>query len=381
MRPGSHDQPPSPASTQASTPLSYTAHDLSSPTVVLDAFTQTTPTYTPVHTPAYTPSHTPLATSRASSDTWVSECGCDDLASLEPCASSLALSGTEDDYDDDDDDDEWSPEVSVSSSSPPPTPASPTRDDDSSLSLSESLDTLDLNGESGIGTVSTRPSISPRPTAALDLSGSNLSSEDTGLENSFERQIRRYIPHGRGSRESDHYRRRRARSRHTEQWVRLEDQTTQTDPDPPLTASYAEGSSQDSLRESNEMMGGLCDPRLVRHTHSEPRLHAGTPGNGQLRGVCSEAALPPLPYTPRTSFAPSAPTLPTLTEDKPPIGPGRVSRPRYLPLVSPEHTQASSPGKACSAPALETRPLPHAHTPATTPSEDSSGEAPTVSRI
>ncbi|KAG7168198.1 hypothetical protein Hamer_G016832, partial [Homarus americanus] len=367
--------PPSPLSTPASTPVSTAAHDLSfSSTVVFDAFTQTTP------------APTPPPASRASSDTWLSEYGCDDLASMEPCASSLALSATEDDYGEDyvDDDDDWSRDGSLSSSSPPPTPASMPRDD-SSLSLSESLDTLDLNGESGIGTVSTRPSVSPHPHVTLDLSGSNLSSEDTGLENSFERRIRRYIPHNRSGRESEHsshYRPRRPRPRHHEQWVRREDQTTQTDPEPPTLAHSIDEDSHDSYRESNETLegsrGGSVE-RMVRHTHSEPRLDSAIiPVAGVLRGVYSEAALPPLPlhHSSRTPFTPSAPTLPTLTEDKPPKAPSKPTRPRHLSLVSPNHQ--SSPGKACSAPTLETRPAqPHAaHTPATTPSEDSSGETP-----
>ncbi|XP_071534393.1 uncharacterized protein [Panulirus ornatus] len=363
---------PSPLSTPASTPLSTATQDLSvTPTVVLDACTQTTPMPTP-----------PPA-SRASSDTWLSECGCDDQVSMEPCVSSLALSATEDDYGEDDDDDDWSAGASLSSSSPPPTPASMPRDD-SSLSLSESLDTLDLNGESGIGTVSTRPSVSPHPHVTLDLSGSNLSSEDTGLENSFERQIRRYIPHNRSGRETEHglhYRRRRPRPRQQEQWVRREDQTTQTDPEPPQFSLSIEEDSHDSFRESNETLEqgrGRSEGQLVRHTHSEPRLDAPTtPMAGVLRGVCSEVTLPPLPL-PRASFTPSAPALPTLTEDKPPKAPCKPSRPRHLPLVSPH--QQGTPGKACSAPTLETRSPPShtAHTPATTPSEDSSGETPAL---
>ncbi|XP_066990642.1 serine-rich adhesin for platelets-like isoform X1 [Macrobrachium rosenbergii] len=378
----------SPSSTPTSTGSS------TAPTVVLDAFTQTTPT------------PTPQSASRASSVTWLSECGCDDLASIEPCASSLALSITEDDYGDDDDDedddeeDDWSEGGSLSSSSsPPPTPASMPRDD-SSLSLSESLDTLDINGESGIGTVSTRPSVSPPSHAhhTLDLSGSNLSSEDTGLENSFERQIRRYIPNSSSrpaARESDHaqhYRRRRPRPRHHEQWVRREDQMTQTDPHPPTpphgAAEDSSPSRESILQDSNETLersrGGSEERMVVRHTHSEPHLDATlTPLGGSLRGVCSEAALPPIPtsHSARSAFTPSAPTLPTLTEDKPPMAPlnSKPPRPRHLSLCS-SHPPQHSPGKACSAPVLESKQQNAytQHTPATTPSEDSSGEAPVL---
>ncbi|KAK8404915.1 hypothetical protein O3P69_001488 [Scylla paramamosain] len=358
----------SPPSTPASTPS--TQDGPSPPTVVLDAFTQTSP------------APSPPSASRASSDAFLSECGCDDHTSLEPCPSSLALTVSEDDYDEDDDeddDDDWSADESVSSSSPPHTPASLPHDD-SSLSLSESLDTLGLNGESGIGTVSTRPSDSPRPIPALDLSGSNLSSEDTGLENSFERQIRRYIPApSSGARTSGEvYRRRRPRPRAPEQWVRRENQTTQTDPEPPATAR----SPQDDVREYGEHLarGRGREVRVVRHTHSEPRLDTSlTPLAGLLRDVCSEAALPPLPsHSPRPSLTPSVPILPTLTEDKPPIAPNtRICRPRHLSLSSSPHHHHST---ARSAPTLETRWLPPAAlTPATTPSEDSSGEAPMLS--
>ena len=360
----------SPPSTPVSTPSTHDGP--SPPTVVLDAFTQTSP------------APSPPSASRASSDAWLSECGCDDHTSLELCPSSLALTVSEDDYeedcDDDDDDDGWSEDGSVSSSSPPHTPASLPHDD-SSLSLSESLDTLGLNGESGIGTVSTRPSDSPRPIPPLDLSGSNLSSEDTGLENSFERQIRRYIPaSSSGGRTSGEvYRRRRPRARAPEQWVRREHQTTQTDPEPHSNAR----TPQEDARECGEPLGrgrGGRELRIVRHTHSEPHLDTSlTPLAGLLRDVCSEAALPS--HTPRPSLTPSVPILPTLTEDKPPIGPyTRVSRPRHLSLSSSPHHHHH--GKACSAPALETRWLPPAAlTPATTPSEDSSGETPVSSSL
>ncbi|XP_076055678.1 rhoGTPase activating protein isoform X2 [Oratosquilla oratoria] len=353
---------------------------------VLDAATQTSP----------------LSASRASSVTWLSECGCDDDASLEPCVSSLALSGAEDELDvceddEDDDEDDWSVGASLSSS-PPHTPASMTRDD-SSLSLSESLDNLDFNAESGIGTVSTRPSVSPTGRGHnLDLSGSNLSSEDTGLETSFERKIRRYIPNPRGSgRDSDRgqqyrsqqYRRRRAKVRTSEQWVRCEDQTTQTDPEPGIVGHPCEGEDQQRSRDSFE---GLVSPTAetpsssqgkqpaFRHTHSESHLDALTSCRPSLRGVSSEAALPQASQS--RMLTPSAPTLPTLTEDKPPRAPSRGCahpRPRHLPII-PDHTCSPHPSKASSAPVLDSRVSRKTGqpslTPATTPSEDSSGETP-----
>ncbi|XP_063871453.1 uncharacterized protein LOC135106399 [Scylla paramamosain] len=221
----------------------------------------------------------------------------------------------------------------------------------------------------------------PRPIPALDLSGSNLSSEDTGLENSFERQIRRYIP--------------APQLWSSHQWRSVQTAAT-TDPAPQSSGCDAKTkphrptlsrpatarSPQDDVREYGEHLarGRGREVRVVRHTHSEPRLDTSlTPLAGLLRDVCSEAALPPLPsHSPRPSLTPSVPILPTLTEDKPPIAPNtRICRPRHLSLSSSPHHHHST---ARSAPTLETRWLPPAAlTPATTPSEDSSGEAP-VSR-
>lgn len=143
-----------------------------------------------------------------------------DNMSLDPYESSMVFSATEDDTDagdeqddeSDEEDDEWW--VESLSSSPPPTSATPTSlaRGNSSPSLSESLDTLDdLNDESGLGTTSTRPSVSPPPNNIIlsssppeptknlpycrniERSTSNLSSEDTGVDVTIDRKVRRTL--------------------------------------------------------------------------------------------------------------------------------------------------------------------------------------------
>ena len=158
----------------------------------------------------------------------VSSCWISDNASMDPYASSMIFSVTEDsdpggegDNDSDgalDGDDGWSSSTSSSCSSHSrvtPT-AFPHGDEESSPSLSESLDTLDLNDESGLGTTSTRPSVSPPPITgilsssppeeissvklivppnyrSMERSTSNLSSEDTGVDVSLSRKVRRTL--------------------------------------------------------------------------------------------------------------------------------------------------------------------------------------------
>ena len=356
-------------------PLTSEAFPIQNPITLLDVSTQTSPS-------------SPTLPSRASSITWLSECEYDG-ASLEMGTSSLALSGTEDDLDDYEeceDEDDWWLGGSLSSS-PPATPASLPRDD-SSLSLSESLDTLDINGESGIGTVSTRPSTSPQAFCGpLDLSGSNLSSEDTGLETSFEKRVRRFLPNSRANRgnsvHATQYRRRRTRPYVQEQWVRRENQMTQTDVNPPTELSLVTTNTVNrrEVRASSEE----CDvswrgnrnnengyqQKNMRHTHSEPRLTEPHQPQPILRGVSSEAALPPLPHSHPRQSASSVSTLPTLSEDsnKPPRYP--PVRPRHLPLGQPH----SAPAKTCSAPILDGISV-KCRSSATTPSEESSGETP-----
>ncbi|RXG56404.1 hypothetical protein Avbf_13901, partial [Armadillidium vulgare] len=168
---------------------------------------------------------TPIRCSPTLSFAWLPE-GYDDSTSLEPCASSLVFSFSDDEEEEEDakEEDEqsdwWMTEESFSSLS------SEIIEDNYSLALSESLDNLDQNIESGIGTVSTCPSRSPFATKnVFDFSCSNLYSEDTGLEISFDRRSKIMLPG------TSYFHDAYLPFFKKENLIRLENQATQTDPE------------------------------------------------------------------------------------------------------------------------------------------------------
>ncbi|CAL4122748.1 unnamed protein product [Meganyctiphanes norvegica] len=214
----------------------------------------------------------PCQYSRLSSLIWLS----DERLNREPCESSLNLSYSEDDYSEYVEERDTSDDEMESSSSPAATSASFSIHD-SSLSLSESLDALDVLGESEFGN-------SPPNHYLQNYKGNNLEllnfRED--LETSFQHQINRYI-NDQSSCDCDYGNicNPISNSKFQEHWTRLEDRSTQTDPEqtPSVVLSECSGYLLDTGFEHNNILEMIQKSKIMQEHHLDERVQMGKERN------------------------------------------------------------------------------------------------------